>query len=347
MGQTLSEPITTKDTACCSNSRYRVGSSSMQGWRVEMEDAHTHILALPDEPQASFFAVYDGHGGASVSNFAGKHLHKFVTKRPEYREDTAMALKKAFLDFDREILMNGSGNEVSAGSTAVVVLIREKRLYCANAGDSRAIACIAGVMHPLSVDHKPNDEAESKRIVAGGGWVEFNRVNGNLALSRALGDFMYKKNTHKRAEEQIVTAYPDVEVRDISEDWEFVLLACDGIWDVKTNTEVCQFVRARIAAALTPERICEELMNTCLAPNGQMSGLGGDNMTVILVCFLHNKGYEELVVRCGGERPQSLESVGDIQDRPTSMKLTSGNSSTRLGMNTIPVHETDSQRGNM
>ncbi|KPU77732.1 uncharacterized protein Dana_GF24758, isoform B [Drosophila ananassae] len=348
MGQTLSEPVTTKDSACCSNASFRVGSSCMQGWRVEMEDAHTHILSLPDEPQASFFAVYDGHGGASVAKFAGKNMHKFVTQRPEYREDTAMALKKAFLDFDREILMNGTWNDQVAGSTAVVVLIRERRLYCANAGDSRAIACISGSVQALSVDHKPTDEAETRRILAGGGWVEFNRVNGNLALSRALGDFMYKKNSHKRAEDQIVTADPDVQVRDITEDWEFVVLACDGIWDVMSNAEVCQFVRSRIAAGvLPPERICEELMSACLASDVQLSGLGGDNMTVILVCFLHNKSYEDLVVRCGGARKPPMESAGDIKDHPTSMRLASTSASaSRLGMTALSILDGDSQRKN-
>lgn len=63
MGQTLTEPITSKESACVQNSEYRVGSSCMQGWRVQMEDSHTHILSLPDDPGTAFFAVYDGHGG--------------------------------------------------------------------------------------------------------------------------------------------------------------------------------------------------------------------------------------------------------------------------------------------
>ncbi|XP_030380224.1 probable protein phosphatase 2C T23F11.1 [Scaptodrosophila lebanonensis] len=313
MGQTLSEPMTVKDSASCQNSFFRVGSSCMQGWRVEMEDCHTHILALPEDPSAAFFGVYDGHGGSAVAKYAGKHLHKFVTKRAEYLENPELALKKAFLDFDHEMLHNGSWGEQMAGSTAVVVLIKNNRLYCANAGDSRAIACVAGTVHALSVDHKPNDEAEAKRIVAGGGWVEFNRVNGNLALSRALGDFMYKRNNAKKPEEQIVTAYPDVEVRDITEDWEFIFLACDGIWDVMSSSEAAQFVRKRIGAGMSPELICEEIMNNCLAPDGHMGGIGGDNMTAVLVCFLHNKTYEDLTVRCGGvKKPTAVEKVGDV-----------------------------------
>lgn len=72
-------------------------------------------------------------------------------------------------------------------------------------GDSRAIASVNGNVDVLSLDHKPSNETEIERIRAAGGWVEFNRVNGNLALSRALGDFGFKKNLKKRPEEQIVT----------------------------------------------------------------------------------------------------------------------------------------------
>ena len=56
MGQTLSEPITAKESSSLQNSFVKVGSSSMQGWRISMEDAHTHILTMADDKDASFFA---------------------------------------------------------------------------------------------------------------------------------------------------------------------------------------------------------------------------------------------------------------------------------------------------
>jgi protein phosphatase 2C family protein 2/3 len=120
---------------------------------------------------------------------------------------------------------------------------------------------VRGRVQNLSYDHKPNNELEAKRIVAAGGWVEFNRVNGNLALSRALGDFVFKKNDAKRAEEQIVTAYPDVDVKELTSDHEFILLACDGIWDVLSNEEVLDFVRSRIAQNVQPEIVSQFLFS--------------------------------------------------------------------------------------
>lgn len=261
------------------------------------------------------------------------------------------------------MLHNESWGDQMAGSTAVVVLVKDSKLYCANAGDSRAIACVNGQLEILSLDHKPNNEAESKRIIEGGGWVEFNRVNGNLALSRALGDFVFKR-ANKKPEDQIVTgenrathlsfclhcsfalsiitcffclfvcccccscaAYPDVETRKIMDDWEFIVLACDGIWDVMSNAEVLEFCRTRIGMGMYPEEICEELMNHCLAPDCQMGGLGGDNMTVVLVCLLHDRPYSDLIARCRNSNQQAAAQEHEATTKATSPSPKGGDNS--------------------
>lgn len=140
-----------------------------------------------------------------MAQYAGKNLHKFIVKQPEYPSNIAEAMRKGYLAIDDAMLEEESLRDVMSGSTCVSVIIRDGKLYCANAGDSRAIAGVNGKIEVLSKDHKPNNESELKRICEGGGYVEFNRVNGNLALSRALGDFVFKRNTEKSAEEQIVT----------------------------------------------------------------------------------------------------------------------------------------------
>jgi serine/threonine protein phosphatase PrpC len=81
-----------------------------------------------------------------------------------------------------------------AGCTATVVLITPTEIYCSNAGDSRTVMSKNKIAVDLSKDHKPDDTEERRRIYAANGYVEDNRVNGNLALSRALGDFEYKSN---------------------------------------------------------------------------------------------------------------------------------------------------------
>lgn len=257
MGQTLSEPVIAKETTSCVNESFLVGASCMQGWRVNMEDAHTHILSLsPEDPTASFFAVYDGHGGAKVAHYAGKHLHrKIITQELYQTGDIVEAMKLGFLQIDADMLTDPEMRDELAGATAICTLIKDGKIYCGNVGDSRAVASVNGRADPLSIDHKPSNELESKRIVAAGGWVEFNRVNGNLALSRALGDFVFKRNEKKGAKEQIVTAFPDVQVRDLVDDLEFIVLACDGIWDVLTSEEVIDFVRIRVASKMEPSTV--------------------------------------------------------------------------------------------
>lgn len=88
-----------------------------------------------------------------------------------------------------------------------------------------------GRAKPLSFDHKPQNEGEKARICAAGGFVDFGRVNGNLALSRAIGDFEFKKSADLPPEQQIVTAFPDVTIHEIGEDDEFLVIACDGSSD--------------------------------------------------------------------------------------------------------------------
>ena len=62
--------------------------------------------------------------------------------------------------------------------------------------------------------------------------VSDNRVDGNLALSRALGDFQFKDAEHLSPENQAV---PDITVRERTKDDMFIMVACDGIWDCLTN----------------------------------------------------------------------------------------------------------------
>lgn len=94
---------------------------------------------------------------------------------------------------------------------------------------------VGGEAKPLSFDHKPTNQGETSRIVAAGGFVEFGRVNGNLALSRALGDFDFKQNSNLDPEQQIVTADPDITVHEATPEDEFVVLACDGAFRSQTS----------------------------------------------------------------------------------------------------------------
>lgn len=125
---------------------------------------------------------------------------------------------------------------IDAGCTACVVFITKDRIYCANAGDSRAIiGQTGGRVTALSEDHKPSNTKERTRITKAGHSVMMERVDGELALSRAFGDHQFKDKTNMKAEDQAVTAYPDVSVRARNAADDFVFVACDGIWDCVSN----------------------------------------------------------------------------------------------------------------
>ena len=84
--------------------------------------------------------------------------------------------------------------------------------------------------HPQPSLPSANEFAgEKARIIAAGGFVDFGRVNGNLALSRAIGDFEFKKSADLSPEQQIVTAFPDVVTHEVASDDEFLVIACDGV----------------------------------------------------------------------------------------------------------------------
>ncbi|KAF4730848.1 hypothetical protein FOZ62_018585, partial [Perkinsus olseni] len=133
-----------------------------------------------------------------------------------------------------------SSGVLNVGCTAVTALLTKTHLVVANAGDSRAILCRGGRVVELSHDHKPNSDEEKRRIEAAGGYVEEitltsktqYRVNGNLNLSRAIGDHEYKKRDDLKPEQQIICSTPDIIVEKLTPEDEFFVLACDGVWDV-------------------------------------------------------------------------------------------------------------------
>jgi serine/threonine protein phosphatase PrpC len=131
----------------------------------------------------------------------------------------------------------------SIGCTANVILIDDmKKLYIANAGDSRCVLGRAGKAVPLSFDHKPDNQEEKERIEKAGSIIQEGRVDGNLNLSRSLGDLKYKVNKNLKPEEHPVTANPDVKIEALTGDEDFIIMGCDGIWETKTNEEMVEFV---------------------------------------------------------------------------------------------------------
>ena len=113
-----------------------------------------------------------------------------------------------------------------SGCTSVTALVSDSHIIVSNSGDSRSVLGTNNSFRPMSFDHKPYNQKEQERIVAAGSSVSMRRVNGDLAVSRAFGDFCYKQAKNVSAAAQAVTVDPDYEVHDRSGADEFLILAC-------------------------------------------------------------------------------------------------------------------------
>eukprot|EP01048_Picozoa_sp_COSAG05_P012117 COSAG05_NODE_1191_length_5573_cov_12.076361_4_plen_297_part_00 len=237
-----------------------------------MEDAHSVVPSLGGTlDDYSWVAVYDGHGGKISSLRAAAQMLGCVRKQKEFQEycdihsqplETAearqqpellgAAMKAAFLELDAAMRAEQATHPIGnpredSGTTAVCVMITPTHLICANAGDSRAVYLSGGQTIALSDDHKPSNPQEKSRIEAAGGSVVGDRVDGSLALSRAIGDFSYKDQQQLSAQQQKVSPEPDITIvrRDAASD-QVLVLACDGVWDVMTSERCCEFIHREL-----------------------------------------------------------------------------------------------------
>eukprot|EP01129_Flabellula_baltica_P010409 TRINITY_DN4395_c0_g1_i1.p1 TRINITY_DN4395_c0_g1~~TRINITY_DN4395_c0_g1_i1.p1 ORF type:complete len:492 (-),score=84.70 TRINITY_DN4395_c0_g1_i1:151-1626(-) len=206
--------------------RFRTGYSEVIGRRPTMEDAIGVYGMINKDVNKDLFCVYDGHGGEEVARYCIKTSESIFSSLllENSPEDSLTGL---FATLDENV----RGHAESVGATALAVYIDETTIYCANAGDTRCVLCRKGKAKRLSIDHKPKDEKE--RIIEEGGIVCDGRVGGILAISRAIGD-------HGLGD--CVTPKPSITTLPLSKDDKFLILACDGVWDVLSDQEAVEYV---------------------------------------------------------------------------------------------------------
>jgi hypothetical protein len=131
-----------------------------------------------------------------------------------------------------------------------------------------------------TIDHKPNSPPEKARIEAAGGFVSNDtpaRLQGMLELSRMIGDFNYKTNPSLAPGDQMGSVVPEIFTYDDAEEGDFVVVACDGIFDVLSNNELARQVRLRVnhqieelqksgASPVVPDlaRVASDIVDLCL-----------------------------------------------------------------------------------
>jgi len=187
-----------------------------------------------------FIGLFDGHAGRIAARFCGDHLYKLVADSMKKSVSPLNALKSAFPETNKlfmQFLETADSSLKHAGTTGVAVIISSdgKSCFIGNVGDSRAVLSRGGKGLRLSYDHKPYNEEEEERIRVLGGCVtgDTGRVNGQLAVSRAIGDFYMQP---------YVSDEPFLNEIALTDEDKFVILACDGVWDVITDQRAVEIV---------------------------------------------------------------------------------------------------------
>ncbi|CAI0412921.1 unnamed protein product [Linum tenue] len=261
------------------------GYSSFRGKRATMEDFCDMKISKIDEKPVCMFGIFDGHGGSRASEYLKQHLFENLMKHPQFMSDTKSAISATYQQTDADFLDSEKDTYRDDGSTASTAVLVGDHLYVANVGDSRTVVSKAGKAIALSEDHKPNRSDERKRIEnAGGTW----RVGGVLAMSRAFGNRMLK---------QYVVAEPEIQDLKVDNEFELLVLASDGLWDVVPNDDAVSLARSEE----DPEAAAKKLVETAFTRGS------ADNITCIVVRF-HHSDAPATIIAAVDTPPKNKES---------------------------------------
>jgi serine/threonine protein phosphatase PrpC len=269
-----------------------------QGARPSMEDAMMLEVPLKCEHGAgerySLFGVLDGHGGSAMSKYGADMLKSLVTsaisrgsmqgKSPNVRKilwDSLQQVDASWLATQRS-----SSVPDESGATACVVAVDtvEYKAYCANLGDSRAILCRGDRAVPLSYDQKPSKAREIAFICENGGFVSGERINGSIAVSRAIGDMYFKEKGYRYMSNE-----PDILEASLQPDDRFIVVACDGLFDVMTNEEVIAFIMMKKYDGIPSHEIVKILINHAINELGST-----DNVSACIVDLTWDNKYDSV-----------------------------------------------------
>ena len=237
-------------------------NTSMGNIRDYNEDTITATKIILDgvnDSNTFFFAVYDGHGGNGCSLYLKEKLHHFIKNFT--KESLNEAINTVEEKFMSEEALDEKGEiKDPSGSCGIMALIQKNKLIIANVGDSRLVLFKKNSLYFSTEDHKPGSPSEKTRIEKGGGMVyqtpsliplrqngkeiepPWRVLPGRLSVSRTFGD-VEAKNEKLGGMKNVVVALPDITEIELDEDFNFMVLGCDGIFDVLSNEEILECVK--------------------------------------------------------------------------------------------------------
>ncbi|KAL7112427.1 hypothetical protein ACP275_04G003200 [Erythranthe tilingii] len=258
----------------------------MEDEHIRIDDLSSHLGSLLTLPEPSaFYGVFDGHGGPEAAAYVKRNAIRFFFQDSNFPETSQVddaflvhvenCLRKGFLLADTA-LADESTVSTSSGTTALTALVIGRLLMVANAGDCRAVLCRKGEAIDMSKDHRPTYPSERKRVEELGGFIDDGYLNGVLSVTRALGDWDMK---FPRGSSSPLIAEPEFRQIILTEEDEFLVIGCDGIWDVMSSQQAVSLVRRGLRRHDDPEQCAKDLVMEALRLNTF------DNLTVVVVSF--------------------------------------------------------------
>jgi serine/threonine protein phosphatase PrpC len=236
------------------------GHAETVGRRPTMEDSCA-IVGEFAGAGTQFYGLFDGHGGSTCAIYCSANLPGAIADAYRAGGDMSDAVRRGIASVSR----TAAEQWPFMGATAAVVVVADNRIHCANVGDSRIVLVDGGVARRMSHDHVVADPDERQEVVDRGGAIINDRVNGSLALSRAIGDGAHADS---------ISSEPFMTDVDYDESLG-VIIACDGVWDVMSDDEaVAVFVDTP-----DPGAAARAIKDSAIAKGSE------DNVSVICVQF--------------------------------------------------------------
>lgn len=216
--------------------------------RRMMEDAHDFQLQLGGDESVSFFGVYDGHGGktaalfcqANLSKIAAEHFKDLTGEDWTNEDKMRTVMDTIYKNCDQTLAATVPSAGACVVTAAIKLLDGKRHLFVANAGDSRALLSQDGTAKRLTVDHKPSncpeDVARLATLTPPGFVDKDDRVNGVIAVTRAMGDHHMKRAGYMLVDPHFFTTV-------LSDTDDYLILACDGVWDVIEDQAAVDIIR--------------------------------------------------------------------------------------------------------
>ncbi|KAK7411652.1 hypothetical protein VNO78_03087 [Psophocarpus tetragonolobus] len=294
----------------------RSGEWSDIGERPYMEDTHICIGDLAKkfnydvlaEDVVSFYGVFDGHGGKSAAQFVRDNLPRVIVEDVNFPLELEKVVKRSFLETDAAFLETSTHEpSLSSGTTALTAIIFGRSLLVANAGDCRAVLSRHGRAIEMSKDHRPNCTNERSRIQSVGGFVDDGYLNGQLGVTRALGDWHLEGMKEMSERGGPLSAEPELKLITLTKEDEFLIIASDGIWDVFSSQNAIDFARRKLQEHNDEKLCCKEIVQEAIKRGST------DNLTVVMVCFNFDPPPPVVVERTRVRRSISAEGLQNLR----------------------------------